>query len=785
MSTYAYQTSAFTPTQISGCQLWLDASTATNFTFSSTSNISSWLDRSGSNNNFTAFNTPTHDSTNKRVRFTSASSEYMSNAVMNYNLSQRTIFIVMEEITNSLACGILSFVPNPNTGNDYQTTNGMTVEGNNGMRFYMNSSGYWSDIGGPNPLTKQIYCDRMATTTGSGFVNGSNVTNVTANFTAGTSVGMLIGARWGGMVQGPYLNGYIYEILLYNSALSASDRQAIEGYLAWKWNLNSSLIATSPYKTRAPSFLTPFTRPIVSLPNPLFVPMQYSNCVLWLDAADRSTLFQDTTGQTPCYGNGQRVALWRDKSSQANHASNTSAWPSLSTNFLNGKNVVNFVGASNNYLLLDSTKLPTGSTNFTYFFVTRTSLGTTQVFFSYGAALPITNQYPQFYYNASTNLVYDLFGGSAISDGTAYSSSWVVHAATGGSTFNGYDYGATFSVTNNLNITLATGTGFAAIGISKIGGGALAFPFTGQIAEMIGYSRILTTTERQNIEGYLAWKWGLATNLDSAQPWKSVRFHTLPPFPNVTLSPITVQQRWQPTQLANLTLWLDAADRASLTFSGTSVTQWRDKSGLANHGSNVGTIVNDARINGVPAMFYPGLGSTYFTGTLANSGTTMSAFSVFVMNTSSYNVARVLSLSRTGFNDFNNTLYTAAIQRSGANFITYRANADRGAIAGTFAVPSLFGTIYTGASNTVYLNGTAGTTVASSGSFGYSNYEVGGSFGEESLVPLNGSVGEIIHYNGALTTAQRERIEGYLAWKWRLVANLPASHPYKLFPPVP
>jgi hypothetical protein len=195
--------------------------------------------------------------------------------------------------------------------------------------------------------------------------------------------------------------------------------------------------------------------------------------------------------------------------------------------------------------------------------------------------------------------------------------------------------------------------------------------------------------------------------------------------------------------------------------------------------------VNDARINGFPAMLYPGLGSTYFTGALVNAGTTMSAFSVFLMNTSSYNVARVLSLSRTGLPDFNNTLYTAAIQRSGVNFLSYRADVARGSIAGTFAVPSLFGTIFTGASNTVYLNGTAGTTVASSGSFGYSNYEVGGSFGEESLVPLNGSVGEMIHYNGALTTAQRQLVEGYLAWKWRLVQNLPATHPYKLFPPPP
>jgi hypothetical protein len=43
------------------------------------------------------------------------------------------------------------------------------------------------------------------------------------------------------------LNGYISEILVYNTALNTSQRQAIEGYLAWKWGLNGSLPITHPY----------------------------------------------------------------------------------------------------------------------------------------------------------------------------------------------------------------------------------------------------------------------------------------------------------------------------------------------------------------------------------------------------------------------------------------------------------------------------------------------------------------------------------------------------------
>jgi hypothetical protein len=33
--------------------------------------------------------------------------------------------------------------------------------------------------------------------------------------------------------------------------------------------------------------------------------------------------------------------------------------------------------------------------------------------------------------------------------------------------------------------------------------------------------------------------------------------------------------------------------------------------------------------------------------------------------------------------------------------------------------------------------------------------------------------------NGSYTTSDREKLEGYLAWKWGLEANLPNGHPYE------
>jgi len=50
---------------------------------------------------------------------------------------------------------------------------------------------------------------------------------------------------------------------------------------------------------------------------------------------------------------------------------------------------------------------------------------------------------------------------------------------------------------------------------------------------------------------------------------------------------------------------------------------------------------------------------------------------------------------------------------------------------------------------------------------------------------FDGLLCEIIMIAGPVSTAIRQKIEGYLAWKWGLLAYLALSHPYKSTPPTP
>jgi hypothetical protein len=86
----------------------------------------------------------------------------------------------------------------------------------------------------------------------------------------------------------------------------------------------------------------------------------------------------------------------------------------------------------------------------------------------------------------------------------------------------------------------------------------------------------------------------------------------------------------------------------------------------------------------------------------------------------------------------------------------------------------------------IYRNG---VQISSSTAYTYTipaDQELRLGFRQYSFAPANifqGSMAEVVVYNNQLGTANRQKVEGYLAWKWGINSSLPDTHPYYNSPP--
>jgi hypothetical protein len=96
---------------------------------------------------------------------------------------------------------------------------------------------------GGNSSTAQVFTMDMGVSSTTTYQNGSPT--VTQNFPGATvsSSTLSIGA-W---------TGHFCEFMIFTSPLTTNQRQQIEGYLAWKWGLQTSLPTTHPYFFAPPS----------------------------------------------------------------------------------------------------------------------------------------------------------------------------------------------------------------------------------------------------------------------------------------------------------------------------------------------------------------------------------------------------------------------------------------------------------------------------------------------------------------------------------------------------
>jgi subtilisin-like proprotein convertase family protein len=92
---------------------------------------------------------------------------------------------------------------------------------------------------------------------------------------------------------------------------------------------------------------------------------------------------------------------------------------------------------------------------------------------------------------------------------------------------------------------------------------------------------------------------------------------------------------------------------------------------------------------------------------------------------------------------------------------------------------------YAGGSIIQWINGVAqGTATVSAGTTSASN-ALGSAIGSAKAAGTHftGDIAEIVIVHAALDTADREKLEGYLAHRWALAGSLPTGHPFRTAPP--
>jgi hypothetical protein len=267
-------------------------------------------------------------------------------------------------------------------------------------------------------------------------------------------------------------------------------------------------------------------------------------------------------------------------------------------------------------------------------------------------------------------------------------------------------------------------------------------------------------------------------------------------FPNVSTLTL-IRDSPGPSRVTGLQAWYDASDpygTGAVPSNGTIITTWADKSPNAYNAAATGSpqLATNSQ-NSLPGIAYVGnTGPTiYYTATIpARTFANATALFVVYKNTANNSSNGLVSRSKAGFNvgnpDLINTGITVANTASGFGYNGYTA-------------PNVYNTntsLYEVVVDQVG-NAVNGWTNGNANSISYQGYgTLTPSTADATLDKLylgtrgdlntsfQGIFYEIIAYNTVPSLANRQLIEGYLAWKWGLQGSLPAGHPYKSAAPV-
>lgn len=238
----------FNVQQNSNLALWIDTSKPSSFTFSGISNLtvcsnqSFWNSANTTNSGGPYWSTIGSAKTNAMYFLPSGA----NGSIINFpsyttNLYSESFFAVVNPVNPSGSAGTYAVLVMQN-GLSYPRNFQINIlNANNGV---LTSPG----LTGGNISTNQLSIIGFTRTgTVTNYVNGTP--SVTSNTTTIQNGPTMLGDI--NTIQNPY-NGFMSEILLYSNAVDTPFRQKVEGYLAWKWGIQSSLPVSHPYYSAPP-----------------------------------------------------------------------------------------------------------------------------------------------------------------------------------------------------------------------------------------------------------------------------------------------------------------------------------------------------------------------------------------------------------------------------------------------------------------------------------------------------------------------------------------------------
>lgn len=752
-------TATFSPTSITGCQLWYDGADSTSMSFSSGSNVSQWNDKSGNGYHLlqpTVANQPTRSAIG--LNFTTSQTMTKGSA-FSLPLGSITIFIVNQFSSSSIDNSVLFELYAANGGTDYLNQDYIFISYQRvpQTEIYYCGAGYSYNT--VNPTSQTLNTISAASGSVTTYRTGTSYASTSA--TAGTATGITLNQRYVGSLGGYSAVGSISEILIYSRTLTQTQQQNVEGYLAQKWGLTASLPAGHPGLTTTFYGTVAMTKQkVASIPKTIttsFSPTSVAACALWLDAADPAG-----NGVVP--SNGATVSTWVDKS--GNSANGTAAGGAITYN--SSEKGLTF---NSSYFSLPNNTISPGAAYYTIFCVVKpTSLSNYPYLWFAGTGGPAGQAMSLVFYPTGEveNGFWTDFMGLAPAGTVAINNTYMFSSAYNGAVAGRVLYKNGTSVASGTPTTTKNTQPTSSV---SVGGTS---QLTGVYNELIVFNSFLGTTQRQTIESYLAQKWSLTSSLPVGHPGLTTTVY------GTIAAPITTTYTLSPTSITGCSLWLDAADASTLTLSGSTVTQWRDKS------------VNACSV-------YSSGGTPTYTKTAAlsqgcvsfNGTTDYLTFSTFLLSQpyTIFVIATLNSLSTVGN-------YAFIVQSDdsgypsngfGASFFYYASSGTSylmpwAGITGATTSPPLYfsagatyvySAIFNGSSSGVGYNGNF-TSGVNPGTTGWKNLRLGANWPLTSIQSTN--IGEVIFYSGALTTTQRQTVEGYLAQKWGLTASLPTGH---------